>query len=216
MSPQGWPSPPPRGRGRENVLTAAKALFHECGYDATSIRDIALRAGITKAAVFRHVRSKSELLRCATAPLRGVLFASLGSGADGPGRGVDDLAAALKALAGAAAADPAGHALLWRGAGPPDADGLDALCRAAVFRRLVDLVERAVAEGDVPGGIEPWLVARLLLGAVVGVDCLADETASVPPGGVDALLHGLAPGARRPAGAGSCATGARARGGRPA
>ena len=43
------------------ILTAARALFAERGFEATSIDDIALAAGVTKGAVYHHFASKEAI-----------------------------------------------------------------------------------------------------------------------------------------------------------
>jgi AcrR family transcriptional regulator len=47
---------------RSQLQSVALELFAENGYDATSLREIADRLGITKAAVYYHFRSKDEIL----------------------------------------------------------------------------------------------------------------------------------------------------------
>lgn len=47
---------------REQLQAVALKLFAERGYDSTSLREIAERLGITKAAVYYHFRSKDEIL----------------------------------------------------------------------------------------------------------------------------------------------------------
>src|SRR5215470_17326691 len=47
---------------RENLLDAALASFHAKGYLATTLDDIARRAGITRGAIAWHFGSKAELL----------------------------------------------------------------------------------------------------------------------------------------------------------
>ncbi len=49
------------GRSRARILEAATALFAAQGFHATTIRDIAARAGVNVAAVNYHFRSKDEL-----------------------------------------------------------------------------------------------------------------------------------------------------------
>ena len=44
------------------ILEAARTLFAEDGYDATSMADIARRVGVVEGAVYRHVPSKRDLL----------------------------------------------------------------------------------------------------------------------------------------------------------
>lgn len=53
----------PREQGtRERILEVALDLFVEQGYDKTSLREIAERMGFTKAALYYHFASKSDLL----------------------------------------------------------------------------------------------------------------------------------------------------------
>lgn len=47
---------------RERLVAAAVDLFTEQGYDATTVAEIAARAGTTKSTFFRHFTDKRELL----------------------------------------------------------------------------------------------------------------------------------------------------------
>src|SRR3989440_8278607 len=47
---------------REQIRRLALELFAERGYDRTSLREIAERLGVTKAALYYHYRSKHEIL----------------------------------------------------------------------------------------------------------------------------------------------------------
>src|SRR3954462_14331052 len=47
---------------RERLVLAAVDLFTEQGYDATTVAQIAERAGVTKSTFFRHFPDKRELL----------------------------------------------------------------------------------------------------------------------------------------------------------
>ncbi len=47
---------------RERLVVAAVDLFFERGYDATTVAEIAERAGVTKSTFFRHFSDKRELL----------------------------------------------------------------------------------------------------------------------------------------------------------
>ncbi len=47
---------------RERLVAAALDLFTEQGYDATTVAQIADRAGVTKSTFFRHFADKRELL----------------------------------------------------------------------------------------------------------------------------------------------------------
>src|ERR1700744_481559 len=47
---------------RERLVHAAVDLFTEQGYDATTVTEIAERAGVTKMTFFRHFADKREVL----------------------------------------------------------------------------------------------------------------------------------------------------------
>ncbi|MGV9694050.1 TetR family transcriptional regulator [Streptomyces sp. NPDC003444] len=49
------------GDTRERLLAAASALFAERGYDRATVREIASRAGVNQALLFRHFGSKQAL-----------------------------------------------------------------------------------------------------------------------------------------------------------
>jgi AcrR family transcriptional regulator len=50
-------------RTRERILLAALALFGERGIAATSLNEVAERAGVTRVTVYRHFADKEELAR---------------------------------------------------------------------------------------------------------------------------------------------------------
>jgi AcrR family transcriptional regulator len=67
-----------RSDTRELILQVASALFaRPGGYRATSMRQIAERVGVTKAALYHHFRSKDDILDRLTEPLLGELEAAL-------------------------------------------------------------------------------------------------------------------------------------------
>jgi AcrR family transcriptional regulator len=84
------PAPPPGITSRERLLQAAVEAFAEKGFTATTTRDIALRAGMSPAAVYVHHDTKESLLftvsveghQAALAVIRSA--ASLPSAAHGP------------------------------------------------------------------------------------------------------------------------------------
>jgi AcrR family transcriptional regulator len=53
-----------KGRRTANrILDAAEALFAQQGYDATSLRDIAARAGLQQPGLYKHFAGKEDLYR---------------------------------------------------------------------------------------------------------------------------------------------------------
>lgn len=53
---------------REQILTAARDLFADRGFEQTSLREIAAEVGITKAALYYHFPSKADILEALVAP----------------------------------------------------------------------------------------------------------------------------------------------------
>src|SRR5215469_16465337 len=51
----------PRGGTRERIQAIALELFAEQGYEKTSLREIAERLGVTKAALYYHFKSKEDI-----------------------------------------------------------------------------------------------------------------------------------------------------------
>ena len=54
--------------GRRGILEVATALFADAGVRGTSLQQIADAAGVTKAAVYHHFRTKDEIVRAVLAP----------------------------------------------------------------------------------------------------------------------------------------------------
>ncbi|MFF0463969.1 TetR/AcrR family transcriptional regulator [Streptomyces mexicanus] len=51
-----------RGNTRQRIQDVALALFAEQGYEKTSLREIAERLGVTKAALYYHFKTKEEII----------------------------------------------------------------------------------------------------------------------------------------------------------
>lgn len=56
---------PNKGSTRKRIQQIALDLFAEQGYDKTSLREIADRLGVTKAALYYHFKTKEEILTSA-------------------------------------------------------------------------------------------------------------------------------------------------------
>jgi len=54
---------------RDRILDTALDLFIEQGYEKTSLREIAERVGVTKAALYYHFASKEEIIRTLVQPI---------------------------------------------------------------------------------------------------------------------------------------------------
>jgi len=83
---------------RERLERAALALFVEHGYDATTVAEIADRAGLTKSTFFRHFADKREVL-FAGQDILAALFHDAIAAAPPSATTIDCLAAALESPA---------------------------------------------------------------------------------------------------------------------
>ena len=63
----------PRGGTRERIQSIALEVFAEQGYEKTSLREIAERLGVTKAALYYHFKSKEDIVRSFVEDYRGEL-----------------------------------------------------------------------------------------------------------------------------------------------
>lgn len=63
MSRSNGPAPPPKSGSKEIILKSALTLFAERGFDGTTTRSIATRAGVNEVTIFRIFGSKEDLFR---------------------------------------------------------------------------------------------------------------------------------------------------------
>jgi AcrR family transcriptional regulator len=98
----------PRARRREQILAAATEAFARSGFAATSLEDIAGEAGITRAVLYRHFDSKTDLYQAVLDRMCARLDAHV---AEPAGRFTD---ASIDGLLEAAVESPAGFRLLFQ------------------------------------------------------------------------------------------------------
>ncbi len=115
-----------RAERREQILAAATRAFARAGFAATSLDDIAAAAGISRAILYRHFDSKTDLYRGVLDRAGARLASAVGTG--------DFTATSVDALVGAAAGDPDGFRLLFRHAArePEFRDEMDRFHKAMV------------------------------------------------------------------------------------
>lgn len=95
-----------RGERHRQLLEAATAAFAKNGFAATSLDDVAVEAGVTKAIIYRHFDSKAELYGQALDNVRASIRRNVGND-DHLGR------QSVMVVIRSAAADPHGFRLLF-------------------------------------------------------------------------------------------------------
>lgn len=140
----------------QRLADAALELFAECGYDDTTVLDIAKRAGLAKSTFFRHFQDKREVLfaedaltrplvaAIAAAPADATPFETLSYGLDALGREVFVASRRTFAVRRRAVIDA--HPDLQERESLKQASLTASLGRAIAARGASDIVARVTAE----------------------------------------------------------------------
>lgn len=153
----------------ETLTGIALRLFHERGYDATTMADIAEAAGIKKASIYFHVQGKEELLERGLNRALDALFNTLDELRDHQGTAVERLRHLVERAVEVEIKYLPEVTLLVRLRGNTEVERAAMERRRAFDDAMRTLVRRAQAEGDIRSDIDPSLITRLLLGTVVSV-----------------------------------------------
>jgi AcrR family transcriptional regulator len=148
----------------DTILDVAVRVFRERGYDGCSLEQVARAAGITKASIYYHVRSKEELLARGVGRALDALFAVLGEPEAGQGRAVDRLKFIVRRTIDITIGrlDEVALLLSVRGNTRVERRVVD---RRREFDHLVaEIMGAAQREGDLRDDIDPRLATRLLFG----------------------------------------------------
>ncbi|WP_017977001.1 TetR/AcrR family transcriptional regulator [Actinopolyspora halophila] len=154
------------GYDLESLLRTAVKVFHERGYDGTSMEDLAKRLGITKSAIYHHVSSKQELLRLSVDRALDALFAVLDEPRSREGEPMDRLHHVVRRSVEVLIDELPFVTLLLRVRGNSKVER-QALARRREFDHLVgELVAEAERAGSLRSDLDPALTSRLLFGMV--------------------------------------------------
>ncbi|GAB2648641.1 TetR/AcrR family transcriptional regulator [Kribbella swartbergensis] len=183
----------PGGRPRDSrvddaIASAVRDLLAEVGYARLTTDEVAARAGVGKAAIYRRHASKQEMIFevlvpgqfLAVAPDRGSLRA--------------DLAAVLSEIADSMVAPPPGAVpglLADVHADPALLDRFDAKYLVAQRRTLTEILDRAAARGELATRPDPAVLNALLVGPVFAWLFLLSEHPDQLPALTSALLDAV-------------------------
>lgn len=166
-------------RGARSILEVAEQLFASNGYNSVSINDIALQAGVSKANIFHHFKSKEGLFMAVlkTACERSVQALDVAP-AQSPENPLDPLKNFFSSHLQALLAHPRSTRLIqWELLMNSEQRGkrLAEEVFTETFSRIVDLVRAAQSQGLIKSEIDASLLAFLL----VGINGFFFETRSV-------------------------------------
>ncbi|MGD9988428.1 TetR/AcrR family transcriptional regulator [Pseudonocardia sp.] len=172
---EGRTNRPPRTRDaaatRRALLAAARELFASVGYDATTVRAVADRAGVNQALLFRHFGNKEGLFAEA---ISGEAMAVL---EDGPPE--DLLRRTLDAIM---ADDPSGTELFFAVLRSTGSSEAGVLLRAELESRWAGAFASLATTDDVD---DAALRAELVLAWLLGIGLLRTVIATRPIAGAD-------------------------------
>jgi AcrR family transcriptional regulator len=190
------PAPAQIGRPRderiqEAVLSAARELLAEVGYQALTIAAISERSQTSKPAIYRRWPSKAHIVHEAVFPATLHMPAA-----------TDDLAADLRAVIRGAVelfATPAARAatppLLGEMVAHPQLqEELTGRFRESVWRWLDERIEQAIADGTLRRGVDAQLLVETIVGSAVVAVAFRGPDVAVGPWAdslADQLLGGL-------------------------
>lgn len=160
---------PRRGRpGYElsALLATSVKAFNDRGFDGTSMEDLSQRLGITKSAIYHHVKGKDALLGLALDHALEGLEAAANEVRALDGSSVDRLETLLRRSVEVLMERLPYVTLLLRVRGNSPVERQALTRRRQLDQLVADLVTQAVAEGDLKPDIDPVVIARLLFGMI--------------------------------------------------
>jgi AcrR family transcriptional regulator len=159
--------PPAKDRKPYNpdtILDIAVRVFRERGYNGSSLEQVASAAGITKASIYYHVRSKEELLSRGVGRALDALFAVLDETEATKGRALDRLKFIVQRTIEITINRLDEVALLLSVRGNTRVERRVVDRRREFDHRVAAIMSAAQREGDVRKDIDPRLATRLLFG----------------------------------------------------
>jgi AcrR family transcriptional regulator len=150
----------------DTLLAVAVQVFTERGYDGTSMEDLSKATGLSKSSIYHHVDGKEHLLRLALERALAPLFAVKSEPEAVSGRAVDRLRYVVRREVQELQRELPYVLLLLRVRGNTPTERWAMEQRRGFDRWVTDLVQEAVADGDLRDDIDPALVTRLLFGMV--------------------------------------------------
>lgn len=154
------------GYAREDVIRIAVEEFNARGYEATSMGALAERLGLSKSAIYHHITSKEEILVEATDKA----LAELGDVVDHALAETDKPVGQLRLLIAGTTRVlceyPAYVRLLLRLRGNTEVELGIMARRRVITRTLIDVVDRARAEGSLRTDLDSGVVGRLIFGMI--------------------------------------------------
>lgn len=166
------PTPAPavrRGRpgyDRQTLVDLCVKVFNRHGYDATSMGMLATELGISKSAIYHHVKTKEDILQSALTEALGGLEEIMETAESTAGPATNKIEALIVGAVRVLVEKQPSVTLLLRLRGNSEVE-TDALKRRRnLTNRLASLIATAQAEESVRDTVDPQTMARLIFGTI--------------------------------------------------
>ncbi len=191
------------GYDRDSLVRVCVEVFNRHGYEATSMGTLAQELGISKSAIYHHVKSKEEILEAALSHSLSELerVVTEAEALDVPA--VVELETILRESVNVLTRSLPYVTLLLRLRGNSDLETAALRRRREITLRIAELIRQAQQDGDLRSDINARTASRLAMGMVNSiVDWYrperADSSAPVAQSVVTLLLEGLRTPEREP------------------
>ncbi len=188
------PNPQRSAEMRARLLAAARRLFAENGYAATSTPEIVAAADVTRGALYHHFRDKEALFRAVVEDEAAAVAAEIEARSAGVLSAREGLLAGAKAYLAAMQESGRTRLLLLEGPAVLGRDAMDALDAEHAARTLREGLAGATASGAIER--LPQEALTLLLSALFDRAALAVDSGHDPADllqVIEALVTGLTP-----------------------
>jgi AcrR family transcriptional regulator len=153
----------------DSLTAVALEVFRERGYDAASMEHLATAAGLSKASIYHHIKSKEELLGRGFDRALAALFAMLDEPESVNGPAIYRLHHIVRRVIELEHDLFAEVTVLLRARGNSETERAALDRRRKFDRRIGDLVSLAQQEGSVRSDVDANLAARLAIGTATSI-----------------------------------------------
>jgi AcrR family transcriptional regulator len=141
-------------------------VFNRHGYEATSMGMLATELGISKSAIYHHVKTKEEILQDALDDALDGLEAVMEEAEQTEGPAQDKIAALIRGAVEVLVTRQSSVTLLLRLRGNSEVETAALARRRNLTTRLARLIDDAQSEGSVRTTTGPKVLARLVFGTI--------------------------------------------------
>ena len=176
-------------KSKEKILASAKELFHENGFQQTSVDEILKQSGVTKSNFYYHFKSKEELgLTILDRFIRhyetDVLLKTLGNRSLQPSERLNEFYKAVKTFhrdSEKPKGCPFGNlAIEMSGANENFREKLSAFFNSWE-RTIQECIEEGMGKGDFRSDLPPGVIAQLILSHLEGAIMMVKTHRSIEP-----------------------------------